>query len=236
MPTRTVVVVEDEELIASSLAARLRAEGFEVGVAGDGPSGVELCRALVPDLVVLDVMLPGFDGHEVCRRVQADRPVPVLMLTARDSETDVLHGLSIGADDYVTKPFSPRQVVARVQALLRRTERAAGAGPQPADEPSEAETLAVGVLEIDLASRRVCVGGDEVRLTRTEFALVEHLARRPEVVFTRERLLVEVWGYADGAGGRTVDSHVAALRRKLGAEVIRTEHGVGYALREVPAT
>jgi DNA-binding response OmpR family regulator len=224
-----VVVVEDEELIASSLAARLRAEGFEVGVASDGPSGVDMCRRLAPDLVVLDVMLPGFDGYEVCRRVQADRPVPVLMLTARDSETDVLLGLGIGADDYVTKPFSPRQVVARVQALLRRADRAT------ALVGGESESLSVGILDIDLAARRVCVAGDEVRLTRTEFALVEHLARRPGVVFTRERLLVEVWGYADGAGGRTVDSHVAAVRRKLGAEVIRTEHGVGYALREVAA-
>jgi len=229
MPARTVVVVEDEELIAASLAARLRAEGLEVGVASDGPSGVELCRRLRPDLVVLDVMLPGFDGYEVCRRVQADRPVPVLMLTARDSETDVLLGLGIGADDYVTKPFSPRQVVARVQALLRRADRATALlGGEP-------ESLSVGVLEIDLASRRVSVSGEEVRLTRTEFALVEHLARRPGVVFTRERLLTEVWGYADGSGGRTVDSHVAALRRKLGSEVIRTEHGVGYALREVAA-
>jgi DNA-binding response OmpR family regulator len=228
MPARTVVVVEDEELIAASLAARLRAEGFEVGVAADGPSGVDLCRRLAPDLVVLDVMLPGFDGHEVCRRVQAERPVPVLMLTARDSEADVLLGLGIGADDYVTKPFSPRQVVARVQALLRRVERAA--------DPPEPDTLAVGVLEIDLAARRVRVAGEEVRLTRTEFALVEHLARRPGVVFTRERLLVEVWGYADGAGGRTVDSHVAALRRKLGSRAIRTEHGVGYALREMTAS
>jgi DNA-binding response OmpR family regulator len=231
MPARTVVVVEDEELIAASLAARLRAEGFEVGIASDGPSGVELCRRLRPDLVVLDVMLPAFDGYEVCRRVQADRPVPVLMLTARDSETDVLLGLGIGADDYVTKPFSPRQVVARVQAILRRADRATMIG----SAPGESESLSVGALEIDLASRRVSVSGEEVRLTRTEFALVEHLARRPGVVFTRERLLTEVWGYADGAGGRTVDSHVAALRRKLGSQLIRTEHGVGYALREVAA-
>jgi DNA-binding response OmpR family regulator len=120
--------------------------------------------------------------------------------------------------------------VARVQALLRRADRAAAL----AGDTGEAESLCVGVLEIDLAARRVCVRGDEVRLTRTEFALVEHLARRPGVVFTRERLLIEVWGYADGdAGGRTVDSHVAALRRKLGPDLIRTEHGIGYALREV---
>jgi DNA-binding response OmpR family regulator len=230
MPARTVVVVEDEELIATSLAARLRAEGFEVGIAGDGPSGVDLCRRLLPDVVVLDVMLPGFDGYEVCRRVQADRPVPVLMLTARDSETDVLLGFGIGADDYVTKPFSPREVVARVQALLRRSDRAAVSEAAP-----EESSLEVGTLEVDLAGHRVRLGGDEIRLTPTEFALVEHLARRPGVVFSRERLLTEVWGYADGSGGRTVDSHVAALRRKLGAAVIRTEHGVGYALGEVGA-
>jgi DNA-binding response OmpR family regulator len=228
MAPRTVVVVEDEELIASSLAVRLRAEGFEVGIAADGPSGVALCGRMLPDVVVLDVMLPGFDGHEVCRRIQAERPVPVLMLTARDSESDVLRGFGTGADDYVTKPFSPREVVARVRALVRRAELAVGA-------EAEAASIAVGGLEVDLAERRVRLAGDEVRLTRTEFALVEHLARRPGVVFTRERLLTEVWGYADGSGGRTVDSHVAALRRKLGAAVIRTEHGVGYALGEVGA-
>ncbi|HEV2815547.1 MAG TPA: response regulator, partial [Solirubrobacteraceae bacterium] len=124
MPEPTIVVVEDEADIADALAARLRAEGFAVEVAGDGPGAVELVRRVRPDAVVLDVMLPGFDGLEVCRRIQAERPVPVLMLTARDDEADVLIGLGIGADDYVTKPFSMRQVVARVKALLRRVERA----------------------------------------------------------------------------------------------------------------
>src|SRR5215208_5374546 len=136
MQGRTVVVVGDEEVIAGSLAARLRAEGFRVELAHDGPGGVELCRNVRPDVVVLDVMLPGFDGLEVCRRVQALRPVPVLMLTARDAEADVLVGLGVGADDYVTKPFSPREVVARVRALLRRVERA---GAQEGESP-----LAVG--------------------------------------------------------------------------------------------
>src|SRR3954454_24842879 len=124
MPARTVVVVEDEELIATSRAARLRAEGFDVGIASDGPSGVDLWRRLSPDLVVLDVMLPGFDGYEVCRRVQADRPVPVLMLTARAEEADVLVGLGVGAADSLTKPSRMRELVARVGALLRRVERA----------------------------------------------------------------------------------------------------------------
>ena len=227
MQGRTVVVVEDEQVIAASLAARLRAEGFRVEVAHDGPGGVELCRNLRPDVVVLDVMLPGFDGLEVCRQVQALRPVPVLMLTARDAEADVLVGLGVGADDYVTKPFSPREVVARVRALLRRVERA---GVLDGDAP-----LAVGALEVDPAARRVRLDGRDVRLTATEFALLEHLARRPGVVLSRERLLAEVWNYADATGARTVDSHVAGLRRKLGPGVVRTVHGVGYALQERPA-
>jgi DNA-binding response OmpR family regulator len=225
MQGRTIVVVEDEQSIAGSLAARLRAEGFRVEVAHDGPGGVALCRNVRPDVVVLDVMLPGFDGLEVCRRVQALRPVPVLMLTARDAEADVLVGLGVGADDYVTKPFSPREVVARVRALLRRVERAGAEGDAP---------LAVGALEVDPAARRVRLDGREVRLTATEFALLEHLARRPGVVLSRERLLEEVWDYADATGARTVDSHVAGLRRKLGPGVVRTVHGVGYALQERP--
>jgi DNA-binding response OmpR family regulator len=147
--------------------------------------------------------------------------VPVLMLTARDDETDVLIGLGIGADDYMTKPFSPRELVARVKALLRRVDRL----PPPSAAP-----VRVGPLEIDPASREVRRDGRAVHLTRTEFDLLHHLAGRPGVVLARERLLTDVWGYRDGSGARTVDSHVRALRRKLGADVIRTVHGVGYAL------
>jgi DNA-binding response OmpR family regulator len=216
-----VVVVEDEPAIAQAVAARLRAEGYAVEVAGDGPSGVELCRRVQPDLVILDVMLPGFDGLEACRRIQAERPVPVLMLTARDAETDVVVGLSVGADDYVTKPFSARELVARVTALLRRVERAA--------ELSGEAPIVAGVLEVDVAGRRVRVAGEEVRLTPTEFDLLERLARSPGVVFSRERLLTEVWGYAEGVGERTVDTQIAGLRRKIGARWIRTAHGRGYA-------
>jgi DNA-binding response OmpR family regulator len=218
---RRIAVIEDEATIAASLAARLRSEGFEVETSADGLDGVELCDRFRPDLVILDLMLPGIDGLEVCRRIQRDRHVPVLMLTARDSETDLEIGLAVGGDDYLTKPFSPRELVARVRALLRRVERAT----TPGDEP-----IQLGKLLIDPATREVSLDDETVHLTPTEFDLLHRLARSPHVVFARRRLLEEVWGYRIGAGERTVDSHVRALRRKLGQEVIRTVHGVGYAL------
>ena len=224
MAAPLICVVEDEAVIAAAVAARLRAEGFDVEVAHDGPSGVDLCERVRPDLVVLDVMLPGMDGLEVCRRVQRGGgrgPIPVLMLTARGEETDVLVGLGVGADDYMTKPFSPRELVARVRALLRRVERR----PAPVGD-----ALRVGELELDPATRRVQVGGTPVHLTPTEFDLLALLAARPGVVYSREQLLADVWGWRDGSGQRTVDSHVRGLRAKLGAGLVRTVHGVGYAL------
>ncbi len=221
---RTVLVVEDEKTIAEAVAARLRAEGFAVHVAGDGPGAVAAARRLRPDAVVLDVMLPGFDGLEVCRQVQAERPVPVLMLTARDDETDLLIGLAVGADDYLTKPFSMRELAARVHALLRRMTRATAAAA--AGEPP----IVLGDLEINRAERRVTRAGVEAHLTPTEFDLLVHLAGRPRTVLPRERLLADVWGWAEASGTRTVDSHVKGLRRKLGTDLIRTVHGVGYAL------
>jgi DNA-binding response OmpR family regulator len=218
---RSIAVIEDEATIAQAIAARLAREGFRVETARDGPSGVELCSRLRPHLVVLDLMLPGMDGLEVCRRIQADRPTPVLMLTARDSETDMLVGLGVGADDYMTKPFSVRELVARVHAILRRVERS------KLDVP---ESLSVGDLVVDAASRRVRRGNEPVHLTPIEFDLLYRFLAHPGVIFSREQLLRDIWGYSDSSGARTVDSHVAALRRKLGSDLIRTVHGVGYGL------
>ena len=221
MTSRTVAIVEDEATIATAIADRLRRENFRVEIATDGPSGVDLCDRIKPDLVILDVMLPGLDGLEVCRRIQQERPLPVLMLTARDTETDVLVGLGVGADDYMTKPFSVRELVARVHALFRRIDKVAS---------SKDPVLEAGPVEVDPTTRRVRRNGEIVHLTPLEFDLLHLFARNPGVVFTRERLLGDVWGYTDSSGARTVDSHVAALRRKLGSDVLRTVHGVGYAL------
>jgi DNA-binding response OmpR family regulator len=223
-PRRRVLVVDDEPTIAESVAVRLRAEGFAVDVAHDGPGAVDAAEATEPDLVVLDLMLPGFDGLEVCRRIQARRPVPVLMLTARDDETDLLVGLAVGADDYLTKPFSIRELAARVHALLRRVERTR------AELGRADQQIRFGDVVIDPVERRVLRAGSEVHLTPTEFELLAQLAAQPRAVLAREHLLRQVWGWADASSTRTVDSHIKALRRKLGTELIRTVHGVGYAL------
>ncbi|TMQ89051.1 response regulator transcription factor [Actinomadura soli] len=222
-----ILVVEDEPTIARAIADRLVAEGFGVDVAGDGPTAVERARAYEPHLIVLDVMLPGFDGLEVCRRVQSERPVPVLMLTARDDETDLIVGLGVGADDYVTKPFSMRELVARIRAVLRRVERPQS-GAAVADDA--AGSVRFGPLEVDQRGRRVRLEGREVHLTPTEFDLLTCLLRNRGTVLTRAVLLEQVWDWADASGTRVVDSHVKALRRKLGQGLIRTVHGVGYSL------
>jgi DNA-binding response OmpR family regulator len=218
-----VLVVEDEPEIADAVVQRLRSEGYDARSVADGAAAVEQCRRLKPDLVVLDLMLPGLDGLEVCRRIQAERRVPVIMLTARDDETDLVVGLSVGADDYLAKPFSPRELMARIRAVLRRVADAA-----------DGVVLRHGGLELDPASRQVRLREAEVHLTPIEFDLLAHLLARPGVVFRREQLLVDVWGYAEGAGPRTVDSHVRALRRKLGEDAVRTVHGVGYGLGASP--
>ncbi len=225
-PTRRVLVVEDEPVINGAVTDRLAAAGYDVVRAWDGPGAVAEFTAHHPDLVILDVMLPGFDGHEVCRRIQAVRPVPVPVLTAGDDEADILVGLAVGADDYLTKPFRMRELVVRVGALLRRVDRASELARELADRGA----ADLGDLRIEAGARRVWSGDDEVHLTPTEFDLLLCLAASPGVVLTRERLLAEVWGWAGASGTRTVDSHVKALRAKIGADRVRTVHGVGYAL------
>ena len=215
-----VLVVEDDPAIAELIALHLRRDGFGVRVERDGPGGLAAVRRLRPVAVVLDVGLPGLDGIEVCRRLRAERDrTPVLLVTARDDEVDRVTGLELGADDYVTKPFSPRELVARVRAVLRR-------GPVW----DGGEELVLGEVRVLPDRRRVVVAGREVALTATEFDLLVHLARSPGRVFGREQLLSAVWGYAAGAGTRTVDVHVAQLRAKLRpADPVRTVRGVGYA-------
>jgi DNA-binding response OmpR family regulator len=197
-------------------------------VAGDGPQAIETCAQAHPDLVVLDLMLPGMDGLEVCREIQRDRWVPVLMLTARTEEADKVAGFAVGADDYLTKPFSLRELALRVKAILRRVDRIASL--------SASGPIRHGGLEVDPGRRRVLVDDVEIVLTPLEFEILLTLAREPDVVFSRDQLMDRVWGYRDYAGGRVVDSHVARLRRKLGEDgqeprFIRTVHGVGYAFR-----
>jgi DNA-binding response OmpR family regulator len=218
-----ILVVEDDETIAAAIGERLRSEGFVISLAANGQAGLDLDLRERPDLVLLDLMLPGIDGLEICRRLRARRDVPVIMLTARDDETDVLVGLAVGADDYLTKPFSMRELVARIRTVLRRVDRSAAGSER---------ILEHGALRIDEARRQVQHDGREVQLTPTEFDLLTTLAVRGGAVLTREALLSEVWGYRDGSGVRTVDSHIRALRRKLGDSVVRTVHGVGYAFGE----
>jgi DNA-binding response OmpR family regulator len=218
---RRILVVEDDPVINQAVADRLAAEGYDVVRAYDGPGAVAAYREHSPDLVVLDVMLPGYDGHEVCRRIQADRPVPVLMLTARVEEADVLIGLEVGADDYPTKPFRMKELVARIAALLRRVDRAAQLAGRHA--------LELGDLTLDAGARRVLRDGEEVRLTPTEFDLLVCLAERPGIVVSRDQLMAEVWDWPGASGTRTLDSHVKGLRAKIGADLIRTVHGVGYS-------
>ena len=221
-PSRRVLVVEDDPVINQAVSDRLEAEGYAVLRAWDGPGAVAAYGEHAPDLVVLDLMLPGYDGYEVCRRIQQDRPVPVLMLTARVEEADILVGFGVGADDYLTKPFRMRELVARVAALLRRVDRAAElVGRRPVE---------LGDLTLDAGARRVWRSGEEVRLTPTEFDLLACLAAAPGTVVTRDRLMADVWDWPGASGTRTLDSHVKGLRAKLGGDLIRTVHGVGYAL------
>ncbi len=224
-PVQRLLVVEDDPTINQALTDRFEAEGFDVVRAVDGPGAVAAFTEHSPELVVLDLMLPGFDGLEVCRRIQSERPVPVLMLTARDEESDIVIGLGVGADDYLTKPFRMREVVARVRALLRRVERAA---QLQHDDEGAGHVLDHHGLVLDGRTRRCTVDGEPVHLTPTEFDVLVLLAREPGAVLSRDRIATELWGWDDSS--RTLDTHVKSLRGKVGAHRIRTVHGVGYAL------
>jgi DNA-binding response OmpR family regulator len=222
-----VLVIDDDATVAEVVAAYLERAGLESSVAHDGAAGLALAAAEPPDVVLLDLMLPGIDGLEVCRRLRLARPgLPVIMVTARGEEQDRVLGLEVGADDYVTKPFSPRELVLRVQALLRR------AGALPAWQVSQPPVLTDGDLELDRAGRRVRVGGGEVTLTAREFDLLSWFASHPGQVFTRAELMSEVWGWEFGDES-TVTVHVRRLREKVEAEPssptrLVTVFGVGY--------
>jgi DNA-binding response OmpR family regulator len=223
--SQTVLIVEDDEKIVHLLRLYLEREGFAVSSASDGAEGVEAVSRLRPDLVILDLMLPRLDGIEVCRRIRASSEVPVLMLTARVDEVDRLLGLSIGADDYVTKPFSPREVVARVRTILRRATRRL---PE--------RVLRRGGLTMDLERHHATVDGREVRLTSIEFRLLQALLESPERVFSRDALLNRIYAHHESAVvDRAIDVHVGKVREKLGDDPARprfiaTVRGVGYKL------
>lgn len=219
----SVLIVEDEEAIRDLVAFHLEAAGFQVRQASDGVDGLRLALEEPPDLLLLDLMLPGLDGVALLRALRRESRVPVIMLTARTEEADRVRGLELGADDYVGKPFSPRELVARVKAVLRRT-----------DPPGE--RLAAGGVEIDLSAHRCFVDGVERELTLTEFGILRTLMERPGQVLTRELLLEKVWGFDYYGDARTVDVHVRHLREKVEAEpsrprLIETVRGVGYRFR-----
>jgi DNA-binding response OmpR family regulator len=229
--TATILLVDDEESIQKLLTFPLERDGFRVVPAHDGEEALDRFAQERVDLVVLDVMLPRLDGLEVCRKLRATSSVPILMLTARDDELDKVLGLELGADDYMTKPFSVREFRSRVRALLRRASA-------PRHEPGGEEIIQADGLRIDPARRRVTLNGDEVDLTYVEFELVRALAERPGRVFTRQALLERLWGDSDYRDPRTIDVHVRHLREKLERDPRRPEYiftvrGVGYRFRDL---
>jgi DNA-binding response OmpR family regulator len=220
---KRILIVDDEEMIVKTVKAYLDQEGFKTYTAYDGEEALRAFEEKGPDLIVLDLMLPKMSGIEVTKKIRAISSVPIIMLTAKASEADRVVGLELGADDYVVKPFSPRELVARVRAVLRRIEGEAGTS----------ERMIIGQLEIDLRSREVFVNGEPIDLTPTEFDLLAYLARHPGQVFTRLQLLREVQGYTYDAFARTIDTHIKNLRHKLEQDpkepkYILTVHGVGY--------
>jgi DNA-binding response OmpR family regulator len=229
---RTVLVVEDEPTVRETLAEALIEDGLQVTTAGDGPQALERYRADLPDLVILDLMLPGMSGIEVCRVIRAESPVPILMLTARDSELDKVLGLELGADDYVTKPFSLRELQARIRALLRRSDATA----RQATSAGEQRTVDLGPVQVDLAGHQILRNGRALPVKPKAFELLAFLIRNAGQVFTREQLLERVWGYDYAGETRTVDVHVHWLRVEIEADpsapmLLQTVRGVGYVLR-----
>lgn len=240
-----ILVVDDEVALADIVASYLRREGFEVTVAHDGRAAIDLVREQSPDVVLLDVMLPGIDGLEVCRQIRSQTDCYVLMLTARDHEVDKVVGLTVGADDYLVKPHSPRELGARIRAMLRRPRSASqGAsarvgsmpgGLAPGATTAREQTIRIGDLRVDLAARRVWVAAVEVQLTRTEFDLLALLAVAPRRAFTRRQLIESGWGPNWFGDEHIVDVHIGHLRRKLGDDAaeprfIRTVRGIGYGM------
>jgi DNA-binding response OmpR family regulator len=222
-----VLIVEDEESIASFVAMYLKKGGFNVSVAATGSEALAKASAEGPALIVLDLALPDIDGIDVCRRIRQRSDVPILMLTARDDDVDKIIGLEVGADDYLTKPFNPRELVARVKSILRRAA--------PSRRALESAVLAHGVLVVDAGRREVRVDGTEVQLAPKEFDLLWELLDHRGLVLTRDQLLERVWGYTFAGDTRTVDVHVRQLRRKLGeACPIVTVWGVGYKVATEP--
>jgi two-component system alkaline phosphatase synthesis response regulator PhoP len=220
-----ILVVDDEQSIIDLVTAYLRQEGYNVYTAMDGPSGLKAARAFKPDLIVLDVMLPGMDGIELLTRLRRESDVYVIMLTAKSEETDKIVGLSVGADDYLTKPFSPRELVARIKAALRRL-RVGG-------DTAEATTLAFRHIRIDTGRRQVWVNDEPVSLTAIEFDLLKTLAEHRGLVLSREQLLQKVWGYDFYGEERVVDVHIGHIRQKLdGEHFIVTVRGVGYRFED----
>ena len=235
-PQSTVLVVDDEQTLRDMLAYNLRREGYRVLTAADGAEAIPLAYAERPDLVILDVMLPGVSGFDVCRAIRRELTVPILMLSAREEEIDKVLGLELGADDYLTKPFGLRELLARVHALIRRTDMlrtAAPASPPATAARSAGPLLVSGDLAIDVARRTVTRAGRQLALKPKEFDLLAFLARHAQQVFSREVLLDRVWGYDFVGGTRTVDVHVRWLRTKIEADpanpaVLETVYGVGY--------
>jgi DNA-binding response OmpR family regulator len=223
-----VLIVEDEPNIASFARMYLEAAGFDVSLAARGDDGLRMAEEEAPHLVTLDLMLPGLDGYEVTKRLRQKGQTPIIMLTARDDAVDKVVGLELGADDYITKPFNPRELVARVRAVLRRADTA----PAPSGQP-QAATIELDELRIEVGGREVFVEGDAVALTPKEFDLLVTLIENRGLVLTREQLLERVWGFTFLGDSRTIDVHVRQLRRKLGdACPIQTVWGTGY---KVPA-